>query len=387
MQARQGAAINKLSKYLTPMIEVEKLIRPVSSEHPAGESLRYSTVYDSIKAARHEDDPNLPRGIWQTKLKKADWLEVKSLCLEALESRSKDLQIGAWLLEACIHIDGFAGVSDGLSVLTALCENFWDTLYPPIDPDDPDYRYGPITWINEKLTLKLKLIPITNPKGGDEPPFGWADSEAALHQTRVSTKEKSGGKKPAAEQLRPLQARFTASSELTPNEFYVDLKRQVANALAESDRFEQVLARFDERQRGALHQMKDLMRSIYYFVSQVLTERKADVSFEPGIENEVEPPILEEEETDMVKEQREYPFSGPIRSRAQAYQMLSEAADYLMKTEPHSPTPYLVRRAVAWGGLSLGELLHQILRNPGELGEMYRLLGLDEMPQKGKKGE
>jgi type VI secretion system protein ImpA len=89
----------------------------------------------------------------------------------------------------------------------------------------------------------------------------------------------------------------------------------------------------------------------------------------------------------MVKEQKEYPFSGPIRSRAQAYQMLSEAAEYLMKTEPHSPTPYLVRRAVIWGGLSLGELLQQVLRNPGELGEMYRLLGLDEMPQKGKKGD
>ena len=66
--------------------------------------------------------------------------------------------------------------------------------------------------------------------------------------------------------------------------------------------------------------------------------------------------------------------------------MLAEAAGYLMKTEPHSPTPYLVRRAVAWGGMTLGELLQQILRNPGELGEMYRLLGLDEIPQqKGKK--
>lgn len=369
------------------MIEVEKLIRPVSSEHPAGESLRYSTVYDSIKAARHEDDANLPRGIWQTKLKKADWLEVKSLCLEVLESRSKDLQIGAWLLEACIHIDGFAGVADGLSVLSALCENFWDTLYPPIDPEDPEYRYGPITWIDEKLTLKLKLVPITRPKGGDEPSFTWADSEAALYQSRVAPKERPSGKKPAGEPSRSLQARFTASSELTPNEFYIELKRQLTGALTETDRFEQVLAGLDERQQGALHQMKDLLRSIYYFVSQVLTERHADVSFEADIENEVEPPIVEEDELDMVKEEREYPFSGPIRSRAQAYQMLSEAADYLMKTEPHSPTPYLVRRAVAWGGLSLGELLQQILRNPGELGEMYRLLGLDEMPQKGKKGD
>ena len=88
-----------------------------------------------------------------------------------------------------------------------------------------------------------------------------------------------------------------------------------------------------------------------------------------------------------VNEQRDYDISGPIRSRAQAYHMLAEAAEFLMKTEPHSPTPYLVRRAVAWGNLSLGELLQQMLRNTGELGEMYRLLGLDELAPKNKKGE
>jgi hypothetical protein len=29
--------------------------------------------------------------------------------------------------------------------------------------------------------------------------------------------------------------------------------------------------------------------------------------------------------------------------------------------------------------MTLGELLQQVLRNPGELTELYRLLGLDEM--------
>ena len=75
------------------MIEVDRLVQPVSKDSPAGESLRYSQVYDSIKGARREDDPNLPQGIWQTKLKKADWKEVKTICLETLQKRSKDLQI------------------------------------------------------------------------------------------------------------------------------------------------------------------------------------------------------------------------------------------------------------------------------------------------------
>ncbi len=63
--------------------------------------------------------------------------------------------------------------------------------------------------------------------------------------------------------------------------------------------------------------------------------------------------------------------------------MLSEAAEYLIRTEPHSPTPYLVKRAVAWGGMNLSEVLQQLLRNPGELNEIYKLLGInDTMPNR-----
>jgi hypothetical protein len=35
--------------------------------------------------------------------------------------------------------------------------------------------------------------------------------------------------------------------------------------------------------------------------------------------------------------------------------------------------------------MTLGELLGQVLRNPGELTELSRLLGIDDFPEKGKK--
>jgi type VI secretion system protein ImpA len=66
--------------------------------------------------------------------------------------------------------------------------------------------------------------------------------------------------------------------------------------------------------------------------------------------------------------------SGPIRSRAEAYRRLNEAADYLFKTEPHSPAPYLVKRAIVWGNMSLQDLLPELVRNNSELSEIYRLL-------------
>jgi len=56
--------------------------------------------------------------------------------------------------------------------------------------------------------------------------------------------------------------------------------------------------------------------------------------------------------------------------------MLAEAADFLIRTEPHSPTPYLVRRAILWGSMSLEELLPELVRNQSELSDIYRLLNV-----------
>jgi type VI secretion system protein ImpA len=55
--------------------------------------------------------------------------------------------------------------------------------------------------------------------------------------------------------------------------------------------------------------------------------------------------------------------------------MLTIAAEYLEASEPHSPVPHLVRRAVAWGQLSLPDLMMEFQRNGWDLAALYRLLG------------
>lgn len=66
---------------------------------------------------------------------------------------------------------------------------------------------------------------------------------------------------------------------------------------------------------------------------------------------------------------------GPIRSRNEAYQRLQEAADWLMENEPHSPTPYLIRRAVSWRDKSLVELLSELVPDDGYRGFLQSLFG------------
>jgi type VI secretion system protein ImpA len=65
---------------------------------------------------------------------------------------------------------------------------------------------------------------------------------------------------------------------------------------------------------------------------------------------------------------------GSIASRSHAYRLLEEIADYLAQHEPHSPTPYLLRRAISWGSMPLAELMRDILRDEGDVGRYLALL-------------
>ncbi len=56
--------------------------------------------------------------------------------------------------------------------------------------------------------------------------------------------------------------------------------------------------------------------------------------------------------------------------------MLNDAAGYLLRIEPHSPTPYLVRRAVTWGDMTLAELFEEFVREGYDLQALCNLLGI-----------
>ncbi|HEU4576828.1 MAG TPA: hypothetical protein VFS67_01140, partial [Polyangiaceae bacterium] len=64
------------------------------------------------------------------------------------------------------------------------------------------------------------------------------------------------------------------------------------------------------------------------------------------------------------------------RERARAYAQLAELADMLLRVDPHSPTPYLIKRAVAWGELSTAQLYQELfVRCEGRL-SIFELMGI-----------
>src|SRR3954467_5863735 len=128
----------------------DDLLSPIAGTTPGGIELRYDPIFDKIKEARRED-LDAPQGEWATTLKTADWPLVIKLAKDAIATKSKDLQIAAWLTEALARREGFPGLRSGLEVLAGLVEVHWDNLYPEIDDGDAEMRAAPLEWVGTKL--------------------------------------------------------------------------------------------------------------------------------------------------------------------------------------------------------------------------------------------
>lgn len=349
--------------------DLERLLDPVSAERPSGEPLRYEGTYDRMREARREDDPRMSQGIYQSELKRADWPAVEALGTEALSTRTKDLQLAAWLTEAWTHLYGLAGAREGLRLMAELCARFWETLHPELEAGDCEARVSPVVWVNEKLSLKIKLLAVSAPQAGEVPAYSYADWESAAHLENLSKRDpKALQNAEARGQVTP--AKFHTSVMLTERNFYAELYADAASALEACGSLEGVLAELcGPAAAPSLGHFREAVEGVRRLAHDVLASRPAaDYELEAGESQYV---YGEEEEAAPG-----WSSGAPIRSRAEAYQRLAEAADYLLRTEPHSPTPYLVRRAVEWGSMSLHEVLQQLVRNDGEMQELNRLLRL-----------
>lgn len=143
----------------------DNILQPIPGDNPGGEDLRYKPVYDQIKEARREED-DVAQGVWQRARKVADWAQVVKLATNAIAKQSKDLQLAAWLTEALVYREGFAGLREGLQLTHGLLDEFWEHLYPELEDDDSEMRSVPLAYIVSKVDVALRRTPLL-PDGVD----------------------------------------------------------------------------------------------------------------------------------------------------------------------------------------------------------------------------
>ncbi|MBK8174255.1 MAG: type VI secretion system protein TssA [Rhodospirillales bacterium] len=370
--------------------DVRRLVEPIPGPRATGIGVRYAGDYDRIEEARSRDDPALPQGVWQYELKRADWQEVVRLCAKTLETRSKDLQVAAWLVEARMHQRGFSALAEGLVLLELLCERYWSELFPALDEEDPQARFAPFDWLNEKLPPILYQLPLTVDDDG-RPGYGWSDYANAQRLETLrqrDAKQADRAEARGAINLAAVQARIDSTAPA----FYQETVRALDDAdraLASLGRLLSARAAFD----GALIAVRAAIGALRGFCRTILKERGTgmpDPSIAPTAEpaaNGVDHPdaasaLAAASAGDAVEAFASTSPASAIRSRDEAYRMLAEIADFLHHAEPHSPTPYLIRRAVSWGNMPLHELLIELSRGGRDMSLLFELLGFSEPPRK-----
>jgi type VI secretion system protein ImpA len=355
-------------------VDLDALLAPLPDGDGAGVSLRYEPIYQQIRTMRHEDDASLPMREWERPLAKADWKTVASLCSDALRTRSKDLQLAAWLCEAWTHLYQIEGLVAGTALLNALVEQYWDTAWPRIDDGDNDARCAPFAWINDTLALVLilhvPLLQIEEREPAEVNLYDWQRACAAAGGTNDEAWSSDA-------LIRQVNGANVAS--------LVNLRRQLADARhawTELDR------RLDERlahDAPSIAQVADALMRLAHAATSLLgdhalaDEAQDDMDeiqlTDDGSAQPLSVHLVAQAAAQSAVTHAVVPVDGTaIADRAHAYRLLELVADYLAQHEPHSPTPYLLRRAVGWGQMSLAELMREIVREEGDLSRYMALL-------------
>ena len=357
---------------------VDGLLGPVPGDAPGGRWLRYERAYMELSKSREEDDPNLPLGEWERPLVKANWKQVAADCVKLLREDSKDFQIAAWLCDAWVRLHQMDGLRAALALVAGLAQRHWEHAWPAIEDGDADRRVAPFVWLNTSLPLTLKLNVSLLPAGPLRvEPLKMFDWERASTREDARPDPKAD---PKADAAPPSRQAIRASVKPADGPWLLSVAQQAADASA-------TLRLLVERLDGQLGQDSPSLARLQAMVDAIATACTALLQEIPAPVVEAPAPAAAPAEsadtattapaaaTPAPAVAAAAPASGFI-NREHAYQVLDAAARYLAEIEPHSPTPYLIRRAAQLGQMSLPQMLAEVTADAGSLDKFFSLLGV-----------
>ncbi len=356
------------------MVDLESFLLPISAEHPAGVDLRLiagDTTFRRLAELRREVDATTdPEGQGRN----ADWPAVLRESTAALRERSKDLELAATLTLALARTEGFPGLAAGLRLIRELIDRFWDTLYPGCDEDGIDLaiRARPLAWLgaSRDFLTAVRQIPLAGAPG-DSPRslFDFEQSrrveEAARRSDRQQYQEMIDAGLITGEQWRTALGR-------TPPVRLAALREAIAACAAELTALGDACESKFGPEAPHLLDLRNLLEACQAQLDQAGSGDQpvdgAAAAMSAGASPGASSPGGGGGGVATA--------AGPIATREQAYRQLRVVAEFLRRTEPHSPVALLIERAVKWGDLPFESLFRDFVKNEDVRGQVQDLLGL-----------
>ncbi len=343
-------------------LDFEALLAPIEGDAAAGENLRDdaspTSVYYQIKdarsaaraAERNMEMDDEPAGFLD------EWRSILELSPDVIATRSKDLEIAAWLTEALLRAHGFAGLRDGFRLMHGMVENFWDGLYPLEDEDGLETKVAPVTGLNGDggdgtLIQPIRKVQIT--QGSSDLPYAFWQYEQASELAKVADEEKRQARIDAGALTMEQMTRAVAES---PASFYGEL---VADLDAAMEAFAKLSAALDEKcgadspPSSNIRNLLQTIRDEIGFLAKDKLISDAPAAAEAATDGEGAAPAAAAGAAPAV--------AGAIASREDAFNTLLKVAEFFRKTEPHSTLSYSLEEMVRRARMPLSDLLVELI--------------------------
>ncbi len=331
---------------------LEFLLEPVSEEAPCGADLEYDDEFRQLEeVARGKPgsvvDPDKPGA--SIAAVQPDWHETKRLALSILK-KSKDLRAITYLVKAEIATGELAEVAPLLRATSEMAQVYWSGLYPLLDADDdndPTMRVNALACLSDPDDV-LRLL-----------------REAALFRhaafgtIKFRSLETGVGLLP--ESSNPSDVNLSNS----------DAQLVVMNGLEGDSKNILGLKEFLDAARELQAKVDDLAGSRSMLDLKPLFQRlKPVVDFIEGLRAQAAESNVAGD-TDASGESVNGAGKSGQMNRDEAKRLIAKVCEFLEKTEPSSPAPLFLKRALALMDMSFLDIVRDLAPDAAGTFEHY----------------
>jgi predicted component of type VI protein secretion system len=132
------------------------ITQPCSIENPTGQNLEGTAQWIELEQMQIAREDDFSQGIWSINAPQTDWKTVENMCMNLLQTHSKDLQIMAWWVRARLIKDGLTGLQSGFEGLLSWINHWWATGHPKEAQTVSAIKLGRLRWLDHQLSLLIE---------------------------------------------------------------------------------------------------------------------------------------------------------------------------------------------------------------------------------------
>lgn len=351
------------------MSDYESLFAPISEDNPCGEDISYLPEFLELDT--------LIEGKAETQFSEAvkpEWKVIARRCVDLFKI-SKHLQVATVLCVASLETKGLVGAADAAELLSKLLREYWESIYPRLDPDD---KFDPLERMNiigslaspmgtfgdnYRFIERLAEAPLTN-----SPQLG------RLSYSEVRREAGTDGTDAANEQL----AHEAAFRDTPPDELdaIANAIERLIGAFKDINTFLNSVPGSDKAPNfdQVMRQLAELSKAVAPYLAK--PPEAAAPAGASGSASTSDPST-----PSGAAPGRSVP--GTIQNRSDVVAAIDRICEFYSRAEPSSPVPLMLQRAKRLVNSDFMSIMSDIA--PDSLTNLKNLVGLADKTEKDAK--